>query len=372
MSTPRRLVILGATGTVGVQTLKIIEQAQSALQVVAMSAHSRSADLQALGIDQPGCALYLTGEADQQAELLDFLRHGNYDICLNAVVGAAGLPYSEAVLSAGCDLALANKESLVLAGELLSKLARVTGAAILPVDSEHSAIHQCLQNASSNSIRRLYLTASGGALRDLPLEDFAQVTPEMALAHPNWDMGPRITVDSATMMNKCLEIIEACHLFDVPADQIQVLIHRQSVVHSMVEFLDGSMLAQLGPPDMCFPIHYALHYPERAPSPLQGFDPQLFAKLTFNEPETERYPALKLGWQAARKGGAAGAVLNAADEVAVQAFLDGKLGFLEIAELCATVLNAMPDLPSATLDQILAADAWARSQATAALEPTHT
>jgi 1-deoxy-D-xylulose-5-phosphate reductoisomerase len=372
MSTPRRLVILGATGTVGMQTLKIIGQAQAPLEVVCMSAHSRGEALQNLGDSQTGCSLFLTSNHDQRDELLGFLRQGNYDICLNGVVGAAGLPYSEAVLSAGCDLALANKESLVLAGGLLTDLARVTGAAILPVDSEHSAIHQCLQNASSNSIRRLYLTASGGALRDLPLDQFDRVTPAMALAHPNWDMGPRITVDSATMMNKCLEIIEACHLFNVPAEQIRVLIHRQSVVHSMVEFVDGSMLAQLGPPDMCFPIHYALHYPERVPASLQGFDPKLFSQLTFEEPDTERFPALRLGWLAASMGGAAGAVLNAADEVAVEAFLEGKLSFLEITELCSTVLQAMPELPSATLDQILTADAWARSQASAALEPSRT
>lgn len=368
MSATRRLVILGATGTVGVQTLRILEQADSPLEVVALSAHGRSDELISLAEPLSGARTYLTSDAEQHAALLAFLRAGDYEVCLNAVVGAAGLPYSEAVLAAGCDLALANKESLVLAGELLTRLARTTGAEILPVDSEHAAIHQCLLGADPTAIRRLYLTASGGALRDLPIDQMAEVTPERALDHPNWDMGPRITVDSATMMNKALEVIEACHLFHVPAEQVSVLVHRQSVIHSMVEFVDGSMLAQMGPPDMAFPILYALHYPERRPAPLQGFDPQLFSSLTLVEPDPERYPALALGFDAVRRGGVAGAVLNAADEVAVAAFLEGDLRFLEITELCASVLRSIPDdMPADTMDDILAADTWARTQACEAL-----
>ena len=368
MSATRRLVILGATGTVGVQTLRILEQAESPLEVVALSAHDRAEELAALAGALGSVSTYLTSDLDQHDALLDFLRQGDYELCLNAVVGAAGLPYSEATLAAGCDLALANKESLVLAGELLTRLARATGAAILPVDSEHAAIHQCLLGADPTAIRRLYLTASGGALRDLPISELAEVSPERALDHPNWEMGPRITIDSATMMNKALEVIEACHLFHVPAEQVQVLVHRQSVIHSMVEFVDGSMLAQMGPPDMAFPILYALHYPERRPAPLQGFDPALFSTLTLEEIDPERYPALALGFEAVRRGGVAGAVLNAADEVAVEAFLAGDLRFLEITELCASVLRSIPeDFPAHTMDDVLAADTWARAQAREAL-----
>jgi len=354
----RRLVILGATGTVGVQALKLLQTA-SGMEVVALSAHSREQELATLAAPH-GCATYLTADPDRQRALLDWLQAGDYDTCLNAVVGAAGLPYSAAVLGAGKDLALANKESMVLAGELLTELSLQKGGLILPVDSEHSAIHQCLRGAEGNQIRTLHLTASGGALRDLPLADFASVTPEQALAHPNWNMGKRITIDSATMMNKSLEIIEACHLFAVPASQVQVLIHRQSIVHSMVEFVDGSMLAQLGPPDMTYPIHYALHYPERPASNLPGYDPQLFAKLTFEEPDLERFPALNLGWRAAELGGIAGAVINAADEIAVDAFLNGDIGFADIYGLCNAALEQRPTLAADNLEQILAADQWAR------------
>ena len=250
---------------------------------------------------------------------------------------------------------------MVLAGELLRTLSEKQGGAILPVDSEHSAIHQCLRGESSKTVRNLFLTASGGALRDLPASEFGDVTPSQALAHPNWNMGPRITIDSATMMNKSLEIIEACHLFDVSAEQVKVLIHRQSVVHSMVEFQDGSLIAQLGPPDMTYPIQYALHHPHRPPSNLQGFDPHLFAKLTFEEPDTERFSALRLGWKAVKMGGAAGAVLNAADEVAVEAFLAEQISFERISQLCALALESMPELSSSTLPRILQADAWARN-----------
>jgi len=362
----RRLVILGATGTVGVQALELLKTSP-ALEVVALSAHTRQSELIDLAAPSGG-RTFLTDDPQQNQGLLEFLRQGEYHICLNAVVGAAGLPYSEAVLKAGKDLALANKESMVLAGELLTKLAEKTGSAILPVDSEHSAIHQCLRGEQGNAIRNLYLTASGGALRDLQADEFANVTPQQALAHPNWDMGPRITIDSATMMNKALEIIEACHLFALPAEQVQVLVHRQSVVHSMVEFADGSMLAQLGPPDMTYPIHYALYYPNRPSSNLPGFDAKLFSKLTFEEPDTQRFPALTLGWRAAKLGGAAGAVLNAADEIAVEAFLQQQIRFLDIYALCANALEQMPDLQANTIAQVQAADQWARQFTSRSIE----
>ncbi len=360
----RRLIILGATGTVGRQALQILARTESPIEVVALAAHSRGAELAELAADCPGCAVHLSSIPEQRASLLGFLADGEgYDICLNAVVGAAGLPYSEAVLGAGRDLALANKESLVLAGELLTGLAEEHDAAILPVDSEHSAIQQCIAGRPRREIRRLYLTASGGALRDLPLDQMAEVGPEQALAHPNWDMGPRITVDSASMMNKALEVIEAQYLFGVPSSSISVLVHRQSVVHSMVEFVDGSVLAQMGPPDMAFPIHYALHGPGRHPSPLQGFDPALYAQLSFEEPEAERYPALRLGYLAAEIGGAAGAVLNAADEVAVAAFLDGRAPFSAITPLCAETLDALRHLPAGSLAEVREADRQAREHA---------
>ncbi len=360
----RRLAILGATGTIGRRTLDLLAEADSPLVVVALSAHSRAEELHGLAAVLPGCASYLTGVPSQAEDLLSFLAAGEgYDLCLNGVVGAAGLPYSEAVLRAGRDLALANKESLVLAGELLTTIATTTGAALLPVDSEHSAIQQCLHGRTAAEVRHLYLTASGGALRDRPVEELSTVTPEEALAHPNWSMGPRITVDSATMMNKAFEILEAQCLFGIPARDIRVLIHRQSVVHSMVEFVDGSMLAQLGPPDMAFPIHYALHGPFRERSPLRGFDAKLFSNLSFEEPDPSRYPALSLGFRAADLGGAAGAVLNAADEVAVEAFLSGRLSYSDIVPLCAAALDALGNLPAHDLPAVYSADQRARAYA---------
>ncbi len=366
MVATRRLVILGATGTVGVQALQILAASSSELEVVALSAHSSSKELGQLG--PQGAQRFLTGQPEQHQILLDYLRQGDFDICLNAVVGAAGLPYTEAVLQAGKDVALANKESLVLAGGLLADLAATTGSRIIPVDSEHSAIHQCLpQGQGGDYLRQVFLTASGGALRDLDSSELKAVTPAQALDHPNWDMGPRITIDSATMMNKAFEIIEAHWLFGLAAKDIKVLIHRQSIVHSMVEFIDGSMLAQLGPPDMSFPIHYALHYPERTASPLQGFDPVMFSNLTFEHPDLEHYPALALGWRAADLGGDSGAVLNAADEMAVQAFLDGAISFPDITDLCAGALESCCEGPINDMAEVLAADRRGRDYVTAQL-----
>lgn len=366
MSATRRLVLLGATGTVGLQALEILRQADSPLEVVALSSHTRSAELQELGPQD--ARRFRTSDPEQQEALLAFLRQGDYELCLNAVVGAAGLPFSAAVLASGRDLALANKESLVLAGDLLTRLAQDHGARILPVDSEHSAIHQCLPDGRTEAVRQVVLTASGGALRDLPLDQLGEVTPAQALAHPNWDMGPRITIDSATMMNKTFELLEACYLFRLAPEQVQVVVHRQSIVHSMVEFQDGSMLAQLGPPDMRFPIHYALHWPERVASPLQGFDLASFARLTFEEAEADRYPALALGYRAAALGGDAGAVLNAADEVAVAAFLEGSIVFLDITGLCAQALDHCCRGPVDSLDAVLEADRRSRDFVTQLLQ----
>ena len=356
-SSPRRIIILGATGTVGVRALEIIKESPVEWQICAVSAHSQQQQLSDL-VDA-STPQYLTSDADDHQRLLDTLRSGHYDICLNAVVGAAGLPYSEAVLAAGCDLALANKESLVMAGSILMSLAASNSATIVPVDSEHSAIFQCLVGEKA-PIKQLLLTASGGALRDMPIADLATATTAQALAHPNWDMGPRITIDSATMMNKAFEIIEAHCLFGVSAEQIKVLIHRQSVIHSMVEFLDGSIIAQLGPPDMGFPLHYALHYPTRTQSKLNGFDIELFSELSLDLPDSERYPALALAQQAISLGNDAGAVLNAADEIAVASFMAGEISFGEITKLCADALNNCCTDKCGTISDILAADLRSR------------
>jgi 1-deoxy-D-xylulose-5-phosphate reductoisomerase len=352
-SSPRRIIILGVTGTVGVRALQILQDSPLEWQILGVSAHSQREKMRELAPDSENH--FLSSCPEQHCELLSLLRAGDYDICLNAVVGAAGLPFSAAVLSAGCDLALANKESLVMAGSLLISLAEESGATIVPVDSEHSAIFQCLRDGDK-SIRQLLLTASGGALRDLSLEQLDTATPELALAHPNWDMGPRITIDSATMMNKAFEIIEAHWLFNVDACNIKVLIHRQSIIHSMVEFIDGSVIAQLGPPDMGFPLHFALHYPGRHQSQLQGFDSSLYSALTLEEPDLTRYPALGLAENVIERGGDAGAVLNAADEMAVAAFLDGDINFGAIHSLCAAALENCCMGSVSSIDEIIAAD----------------
>lgn len=364
------MVLLGATGTVGVQTLALLEKSGlDGPRAVLLSAHRSGAALQELGGCHPDARLLLTADPAQRAELLAFLRGGEYELCLNAVVGAAGLPYSEAVLQAGRTLALANKESLVCAGSHLTALARTTGASIVPVDSEHAALHQCLEGRRSEDVRRVFLTASGGALRDLPPAELARATPAQALAHPNWDMGPRITVDSATMMNKAFEIIEAVHLFGLRPEQVEVLLHRESVVHGMVEFVDGSLLAQMGAPDMSLPIHRALHWPRCAPAALQGFQPELWRALHFAAPDPGRWPALALGHEAARRGGTAGAVLNAADEAAVEAFLAGRIGFQDIVRLCAEALAAAPPAELRGTEDALAADRWTREFLAARLAP---
>jgi 1-deoxy-D-xylulose-5-phosphate reductoisomerase len=246
-----------------------------------------------------------------------------------------------------------------MAGALLMPLAQRHGASIVPVDSEHSAIHQCLRGERLESVRRVILTASGGPFRQHSQAELERATPAAALQHPNWTMGPRITIGSATLMNKALEVIELAHLFGLDAGRIDVAIHPQSIVHSLVEFIDGSVVAQLGLPDMRVPIHYAIHHPERAPSQLPGFDWQRFAKLEFQSPDSVRFPALRMGFEALERGGSAGAVLNAADEVAVEAFLAGRIGFLEMAQVQQAALSTL-DLPAETIEDILRADQVAR------------
>ena len=288
--------------------------------------------------------------------------HDDVDIVVTAIVGSAGLTGTWAAVNEGKTVALANKETLVMAGPLVMQRASECGATVLPVDSEHSAVFQALQAGRREDLKRIVLTASGGPFRDATREQLENVTVDEALAHPTWDMGPKITVDSATMMNKALEIIEASWLFNIPPEQVDVVIHPQSVVHSMVEFKDGSILAQLSPPDMKLPIQYALSYPERWECPAAKLDLEKALSLDFFPPDEDRFPALTLGHEVARRGGTAGAVLNAANEAAVARFLDGQLRFMDIVPACRAVLDNHDFDPSPTLSQLLELDAWARKE----------
>jgi 1-deoxy-D-xylulose-5-phosphate reductoisomerase len=285
------------------------------------------------------------------------------DVVLNAIVGAAGLRGTWAAAAAGKTVCVANKETLVLAGPLVMDLSRRTGARIIPVDSEHSAVFQAMQSGRAGEVRRVLLTASGGPFRTWSRQQIEAATPEQALRHPTWQMGRKITIDSATMMNKALEIIEAKWLFDLRPDQIEVVIHPESIVHSMVEFADGSVIAQLSPPDMRLPIQYALCYPDRLPCPAPRLDLTKVGSLHFEPADLDRFPALRLGYEVAERGGTAGAVLNAANEVAVARFLTGEVRFPQIDALCRTILQQHTFDPSPSLDELLAADRLARVEA---------
>jgi 1-deoxy-D-xylulose-5-phosphate reductoisomerase len=379
----RPILVLGSTGSIGVQTLDVVRAAPSRFRVVGLAARASWQPLaQQVAEFQPRFVAVEELEAAERirallpagVELLSgpdalerLCERADYELAVHGVVGARGVRASHAVLARGKQLALANKESLVVAGDVLMELARSRGGALLPVDSELCAIHQCLAGASVRQVRRIVLTASGGPFRDLPPAALADVTPAMALKHPNWSMGPRITVGSATLMNKALEVIEAHHLFGLEAQRIEVAIHRQSVAHSLVEFVDGSVLAQLGPPDMRGPLHYCLHYPERAPAQLKGFDFDLFRQLTFEPVDARRFPALELGFECVRQGGDSGAVLNAADEVAVEAFLAGRIAFPDITRINRLVLEQRPRLEG-SMERLLLADHKARELARSELE----
>jgi 1-deoxy-D-xylulose-5-phosphate reductoisomerase len=285
------------------------------------------------------------------------------DVVLTAIVGAAGLRGTWAAIEAGKIVAVANKETLVLAGCLVMALARRTGAQILPVDSEHSAVFQCLRSGQPREVKRIVLTASGGPFRTWSARQLTEATPEQALRHPTWQMGRKITVDSATMMNKALEIIEAKWLFDLAPDQIGVVLHPESIVHSFVEFVDGSVIAQLSPPDMRLPIQFALCYPDRLPGIAPRLDFARTGELHFEVPDLERFPALALGHEVAQRGGSTGAVLNAANEIAVERFLAGEIRFTEIVTCCRAVLDHHAFDAAPDLDQLLAMDAWSRTEA---------
>lgn len=374
----KSLLVLGSTGSIGTQTLDVVRGSPGSFDVRGLAA-GRSweallaqveefhpafvalTDPEAAGLLRerlpPGVTLFEGPDA-----LVDIAGECDYDTAVHGVVGARGLAPSVRVLERGKDLALANKESLVVAGRHLTELARSTGASILPVDSELCAIFQCLRGEDPSRVRTVHLTASGGPFRDTSIDDIATATPESALRHPTWDMGPRISIGSATLMNKALEVIEVHHLFQLRPEQIHVVIHRQSIVHSMVEFVDGSVIAQLGPPDMRGPLHYCLHYPDRAPANLRGFDIDLFRTLTFEEPDPSRFPALQLGYRCLDEGSDSGSVLNAADEVAVDAFLQHRISFPDIHRVNSSVLDKRPGLDG-TVAQLLEADRRARDLA---------
>lgn len=375
----KNIAVLGSTGSIGRSALEVIEAAEGRLRAAALSAHGNVpllfeqarrhrpkwvvvsdpiAAAKANGQPLPaGSTLRCGAEAIEQIAADPCI-----EIVLSAIVGSAGLRGAMAALEAGKVLALANKETLVVAGSLVTDLAGRYGARILPVDSEHSAIFQALQAGRNQDVRRIVLTASGGPFRNYTLEQLATVTVEQALRHPTWSMGAKISIDSATMMNKALEIIEARWLFGVSVEQIEVVVHPQSVIHSFVEFVDGSVLAQLSPPDMKLPIQYALTYPERWESPAAKLDWTQPRTLEFEPPDTERFPALELGMEVARVGGTAGAVLNAANEAAVAGFLAGELAFQEIIPTCRRVLAHHEFDSHPGLAQLLELDRWAREE----------
>ena len=376
----KRLAIIGSTGSIGQNTLRVVEPFSDRFKVFALAANSAAGLLaeqtavfrphvvainngahieefrnrcRELGVSIPEV---VTGEAG----LRQIASAGEVDIVVSAAVGAAGIHPTYSAVASGKTVALANKEAMVIAGELLRKTALGTGSRIIPVDSEHSAIDQCLRSGQRSEVRRLILTASGGPFRETPAEKFLSITPEEALKHPTWQMGRRITIDSATLMNKGLEVIEARWLFDIPPEKIDIMVHPQSVMHSMVEFVDGSIVGQLGTADMRTPIQYALTYPDRLNSTLPPLDWTSVAKLDFTMPDRKKFPCIDLAYRAIGMGGTAPAVLNAADEVAVQAFLDRKIPFPSIPKVIAASLDAHKLTPADNLTAIIEADAWAR------------
>ncbi|MCD7099646.1 1-deoxy-D-xylulose-5-phosphate reductoisomerase [Stenotrophomonas sp. MMGLT7] len=396
MSTPfpsRRVAVFGATGSIGTSALDVIARHRQRFQASVLAAGSNVDALVALCVrHRPQHAVIadptlfarlrdglrdagLPTQAHAGGEALDALAAGDQcDTVIAAIVGAAGLPSTLAAARAGKRLLLANKESLVLAGELLMRAAREGGAEIVPVDSEHNAIFQCLRGRDADAqVRRVLITASGGPFRGRGRAELAGVTVAQAVAHPKWSMGPKISVDSATLMNKGLEVIEAHHLFGLQPARIEVLVHPQSLVHSLVEFIDGSTLAQLGLPDMRTALAVGLGWPQRLESGVAGLDLLQHGRLDFEAPDTEAFPCLALAWSAMEAGGTAPAILNAANEVAVSAFLQGRIGFLAIPALVESTLTALPREPADSLQRLLAADAQARQTAERAISrlPPH-
>jgi 1-deoxy-D-xylulose-5-phosphate reductoisomerase len=377
----KTLAILGATGSIGCSTLEIVDAYPEKFRIASLTGGKNLARLAAqIKKYSPSLVAVMTSEdVDRLRQLLGSttieiqvgvagliacVTLDQVDVVVSAIVGAAGLVPTMAAIEAGKDIALANKETLVAGGPLVMQAARRQQINIYPVDSEHSAIYQSLQGHRKQDVRRLILTASGGPFREFSLAALTKVTPQQALAHPNWAMGPKITIDSATMMNKGLEVIEARWLFDLPAEKIAVHIHPQSIVHSMVEYEDGSVIAQMGVPDMKAPIAYALSYPERLPLPLPPLDLCRIGQLTFTEPDVSRFACLELAYAALRAGGTVPAVLNAANEIAVQAFLDGKIAFLGIADVIRRTVARHTPQPLEDIATVINADQWGRDEAT--------
>ncbi|MFN2611924.1 MAG: 1-deoxy-D-xylulose-5-phosphate reductoisomerase [Solirubrobacterales bacterium] len=376
---PRRLAILGSTGSIGVQALDVVSRADpETLRVVALSASSgweqlleqaRNHGVRRVALTDPDAAAR-AAEAWTDGQVLSgpdglvrLITECECDLVLNAIVGSAGLVPTVATLGEGLDLALANKESLVVGGELVIALAEATGATIIPVDSEHSALHQLLAAERPGTVDRLTLTASGGPFRGVTTAELREVTVQQALAHPTWAMGGKISIDSATLMNKGLEVIEAHHLFGTPYERIEVVVHPRSIVHSLIALCDGASLAHLGYPDMRVPISYALHYPERVDVPITPLDLAALGALTFEPVDEETFACLRLARDAARAGGTAPCTLNAANEVAVHAFLAGRLAFLDIAAVIEETLTRLPSAPVHSFESLGDADTRARAVA---------
>jgi 1-deoxy-D-xylulose-5-phosphate reductoisomerase len=375
----KHLCILGSTGSIGTSTLSILEQYPELFTVSSLAAGQnvdlaftqcqRWRPLVASMATEPSARQLMARLAAAGLSSIEvvFGTEGTVhaatltevDFVVSAIVGVSGLQATYAAVVAGKAIGLANKEAMVAAGEILTREARLRNVPLLPIDSEHNAIHQCMRGGTHQEVRRIWLTASGGPFRQLPLEEFARVTVDQALKHPTWVMGRRITIDSATLLNKGLEIIEACRLFNLPPSAVRVTVHPQSTVHSLVEFIDGSILAQISVTDMRLPILYALNYPKRIPSGLT-FDVAALSELSFEQPDFERFPCLRLAYQAAEAGGAACIALNAADEVAVAAFLKGVIPFTGIPRTIELVLERTPDTHPATIDEVLQLDQEAR------------
>jgi 1-deoxy-D-xylulose-5-phosphate reductoisomerase len=380
----KRVVILGATGSIGESALKVARDIPDRMEIVGLAANSNAEKLAAAANETRAQSVCLVDETridiltrdleykprilGGQEGLLEIARLTNAEMVLVAIVGTGGLRPALAAIDAGKDLAVASKEILVMAGEIVTREARENGTNVLPVDSEHNAIFQCLEGKNSLDIRRIILTASGGPFRETPRKDFDSITPEQALKHPTWNMGPKITIDSATLFNKGLEMIEAHWLFGVEMKRVEVVIHPQSIVHSMVEFADGSTLAQLSYSNMCFPIQYAVTWPDRVPNTLPPLDFSKLSRLEFFTPRYEDFPALNLARRAGETGGTLPAVMNAANEVAVAGFLDRQVRFPDIWQIVEEVMNRHTSVAHPDLDAILQADQWARKEARGMLD----
>jgi 1-deoxy-D-xylulose-5-phosphate reductoisomerase len=376
----RQIVVLGSTGSIGINCLDVIDHLATGLHVVGLSAHSqwdllckqaqahkpRWVTITDEELTEKVDPSLLAGSGSQLLSGVDgivrMVTDSDVDVVVNAIVGAAGLQGTWAALEAGKNVAVANKETLVVAGPLIMDLARRRHVDILPVDSEHSAIFQALRCGRHSEVERIVLTGSGGPFRGKTKAQLADVSVDQALQHPTWSMGKKITIDSATLMNKALEIIEARWLFDLPPERIEVILHPESVIHSFVEFTDGSVLAQMSPPDMRLPIQYALTYPERVSGPARRMNWRELSAWHFEQPDPETFPALQLGYEVARKGGTCGAVLNAANEAAVERFLSGELSFLDITRVCRAVLDHHNYSARPSLAELQAIDRWARQE----------